>query len=102
VIEPYWTAIDTALVVESCKEDPEIAFDVTDESERHEDAEHALAPTDRATLFLTNPNENPTTVTDTDPDLGTFVGVSDDAVGMSKENCLDSVEGRIPTLTIIF
>lgn len=94
--------MDTTVVDESCEEEPEITFDVTEESERHEDAEQVLAPTDTATQDLAIPNENPRTVTDTDPDLGTFVGVSDDAVGISKENCLDSVEARIATLAMTF
>ena len=55
--------MDTTVVDESCKEEPEIIFDVNDESERHEDAEQALAPTDTATAsYLCSGASNTTLV----------------------------------------
>jgi len=40
------------------------------------------------------PNEFPITETKLDPDFGTFVGVTEEAAGMLKENCRDRADAR--------
>jgi len=77
-------------------------LDITDESERQADAEHALARIEATTLVLVFPNENPTTVTETDPELGTFAGVPEITAGLLKENCPDNTDARTATLRMTF